>query len=178
MILTKGPEMATSRRIPTVSRRLFLSAAALQIICGTAFLFDALGEWRIDRTHSAIELTVVVALWAGAGGTLWGLRRLLDRNAAVEEQLEVTTGAFHAMLQRRFDDWNLTPSERDVALLAVKGLSVAGIAELRATRESTIRAQQAAIYRKAGVTGRSDLLAHLIEEIATGLPSPAPKTDP
>jgi len=41
------------------------------------------------------------------------------------------------------------------------------------TREGTIRAQQAAICRKAGVTGRSDLLARFIEKIAAGLRRPA-----
>lgn len=96
----------------------------------------------------------------------------MDRNATVEKQLEGTRGAFHTLLDRKFGDWGLTPSERDVALLAVKGLSEAGIAELRATREGTIRAQQAAIYRKAGVKGRFDILAHFIEDIAAGLPGP------
>ncbi len=165
--------MNSRRPIPASSRRLFLAAAALQIACGGAFLLDALSEFDGDNPwHISSELVSVAALWTGATITLWGLRRLIARNAAVEEQLHIATGAFHSLLEQKFETWGLTPSERDVALLAIKGLSASEIAEIRQTREGTIRAQHAAIYRKAGVSGRPDLLAHFIEEIAAGLPAP------
>ena len=57
-------------------------------------------------------------------------------------------------MAERFDDWALTPAERDVALFALKGLSLAEIARLRSTSQGTVKAQTNAIYRKAGVTGR------------------------
>ena len=44
-----------------------------------------------------------------------------------------------------------------MALLALKGLTIGEIAALRATREGTVKAQCAAIYRKAGVSGRPQL---------------------
>lgn len=158
--------------IPSSSRRLFMAAAAVQFACGGAFLIDALSELGGDPWHVTTELVAVAALWTGGVVTLWGLKRLMSRNAAVEEQLDIASGAFHAILEQKFDRWGLTPSERDVALLAIKGLSASEIAGIRQTREGTIRAQHAAIYRKAGVTSRSDLLAHFIEEIAAGLPGP------
>ena len=52
-----------------------------------------------------------------------------------------------------------------MATLAIKGLSIAEIAALRETKEGTIKAQSAAIYRKAGVTGRLQLLSLFIEEL-------------
>ncbi len=164
--------MSAKGPITTTSRRLFMAAAALQIACGMGFLIDALSEWGDERVHAISELLAVAALWTGAAVTLWGLYRLMDRNAAVEEQLEAASGAFHTILLQKFDAWGLTPSERDVALLAIKGLSITEIAAVRETREGTIRAQHAAIYRKAGVSGRADLLALFIEEIAAGLPDP------
>lgn len=170
--MTADLSMPATLPIPTLSRRLFVAAAAFQIICGAAFLADALSELDVSPFHAGTELLTVVVLWTGGGITLWGLRRLMDRNAAVEEQLDIATGAFHSIIEERFETWGLTPSERDVALLAIKGLSAGEIAQVRETREGTIRAQQAAIYKKAGVTGRSDLLAHFIEEIAAGLPDP------
>jgi len=43
--------------------------------------------------------------------------------------------------------------------LAIKGLSIAEIAAVRQTRDGTIKAQCTAIYRKAGVTGRPQLIS-------------------
>jgi DNA-binding NarL/FixJ family response regulator len=50
-----------------------------------------------------------------------------------------------------------------VALFAIKGLSIAEIARVRHTKEGTIKAQCNAIYVKAGVTGRQQLLSLFIE---------------
>ena len=69
------------------------------------------------------------------------------------------------MLEDHFEKWALTPSERDVALLAIKGLSNSEIADMRQTREGTIKAQCNAIYRKAGVSGRAQLLSLFVEEL-------------
>jgi DNA-binding NarL/FixJ family response regulator len=48
-------------------------------------------------------------------------------------------------------------------------LSIAEIAQIRATREGTIKAQCAAIYRKAGVSGRAQLLSLFIEDLMAGV---------
>jgi DNA-binding CsgD family transcriptional regulator len=69
------------------------------------------------------------------------------------------------LLEERFVEWGLTPSERDVALFAIKGLSTAEIATLRSTSEGTVKAQTNAIYRKAGVSGRSQLLSLFIDDL-------------
>ena len=69
------------------------------------------------------------------------------------------------MLNERFDEWGLTLAERDVALFAIKGLTVQDIARLRATSEGTVKAQTAAIYRKAEVSGRPQLLSLFIEDL-------------
>ena len=52
-----------------------------------------------------------------------------------------------------------------MALFAIKGLSLADIASLRKTSEGTVKAQTNAIYRKAGVTGRPQLLSLFIEDL-------------
>ena len=68
-------------------------------------------------------------------------------------------------MHERFNAWGLTPAERDVALFAIKGLSTAEIAGLRGTSEGTVKAQSNAIYRKAGVSSRSQLLSLFIEDL-------------
>jgi len=81
-----------------------------------------------------------------------------------------------AAIDRQFDRWGLTPAEREVALLQLKGLRHKEIAELRATSERTVRQQALTIYRKSGLNGRSDLAAFFLEDLllpsgSTGSPA-------
>jgi DNA-binding CsgD family transcriptional regulator len=68
-------------------------------------------------------------------------------------------------IDRQFDRWALTPAEREVALLQLKGLRHKAIAELRQTSERTVRQQALAIYRKSGLSGRPDLAAFVLEDL-------------
>jgi DNA-binding CsgD family transcriptional regulator len=68
-------------------------------------------------------------------------------------------------IDRQFDRWGLTPAEREVALLQLKGLRHKAIAELRHTSERTVRQQALAVYRKSGLAGRSDLAAFFLEDL-------------
>ena len=77
------------------------------------------------------------------------------------------------VMTQHFVDWRLTPAERDVAVFLVKGLSTCDIAELRGTSEGTIKAQTNAIYRKASVTGRTQLLSTFIEDLMDDALMPA-----
>lgn len=108
---------------------------------------------------SAVGLILGVIL-----GAVLLRQALVERNRA-EERLRRASGAFMDLLQERFEAWGLTPSERDVALFAIKGMSTAEIAGLRSTSEGTVKAQTNAIYRKAGVTGRPQLLSLFIDDL-------------
>jgi len=68
-------------------------------------------------------------------------------------------------IDRQFDRWGLTPAEREIALLQLKGLRHKAIAELRHTSERTVRQQALAVYRKSGLDGRSDLAAFFLEDL-------------
>ena len=83
--------------------------------------------------------------------------------------VSVVSGAFGEFLQHQFRDWDLSPSESDVALFAIKGSSIAEIARMRGTKDGTIKAQLNAIYRKAGVTGRPQLISFFIDEMVDGI---------
>ena len=83
----------------------------------------------------------------------------------METQLRQASGAFAELLEERFRTWGLTPSERDVAWFTIKGLSIADIARLRQTSDGTVKAQSNAIYRKAGVSGRAQLVSLCIEDL-------------
>ena len=78
--------------------------------------------------------------------------------------------AFDAELYRweldHFLEWGLeawkggrlSPAEREVGLLLLKGLSLKEVAETRQTSERTVRQQALAVYRKAGLAGRAELM--------------------
>ena len=73
-------------------------------------------------------------------------------------------GLSHA-IDRQFDRWELTRSEKDVALLLLKGLSVDEAATVREVKPRTIRNQSLSIYGKAGLRGRSDLAGFFLEDL-------------
>jgi DNA-binding CsgD family transcriptional regulator len=70
-----------------------------------------------------------------------------------------------AALDRQFERWALSPAEKEVALLLLKGLSHKEIAEVRTITEATARQQARAVYKKAGLTGRNDLSAFFLEDL-------------
>jgi DNA-binding NarL/FixJ family response regulator len=102
---------------------------------------------------------------------------VMARNRKVEKELSIASGAFQAVVDAQFDLWELSPSEREVALLSIKGISIADIAGMRATKAGTVKAQSAAIYRKAGVANRTELLSAMVEELIHGLEVDNKQTD-
>jgi len=152
---------------------------AVQIACAGVFLYDIavtlLGlraapiSWQF---YEMIEIGAALGLLLGVLATGVLLRQSIGRQQRAEEGLRLASGAFAQVLEERFDTWGLTPAERDVALFSVKGLSLSDIAGLRQTSEGTVKAQSNAIYRKAGVSGRAQLLSLFIDDLMedSGLP--------
>jgi len=120
------------------------------------------------QNRELLEIGAAVGLLLGLGLGALTLARSIRGRRLAEEKLRRASGAFMELLDERFTGWGLTPAERDVALFAVKGMSTAEIAALRQTSEGTVKAQTNAIYRKAGVTGRPQLLSLFIEDLIDG----------
>jgi DNA-binding CsgD family transcriptional regulator len=70
-----------------------------------------------------------------------------------------------AAIDQQLEYWSLSPAEKAVALLLLKGLSHKEIAVIREVNETTVRQQARAIYRKAGLSGRNDLAAFFLEDL-------------
>lgn len=85
--------------------------------------------------------------------------------AAVDATSGQLATQYREVMQKQFDVWKLTQSEQDVVLGLLKGLSFREIAELRDTREKTVRQQAASVYRKAGIAGRHELAAWFFEDM-------------
>ncbi len=69
----------------------------------------------------------------------------------------------------------MTLAEASVAELVIKGKSIADIAAARGSAEGTIKTQLNAVYRKAGVSGRSELVSILIGDLLDGPLSRRPR---
>jgi len=154
-----------------VRASLLISAIlVVQVLCAIFFVANILSSvlgfapinWQISEF---IELGAALGLLLGVVLGAVALRRSHARAARLEDRMRAASGAFMDLLEERFDEWRLTPAERDVALFAIKGMSTAEIAGLRQTSEGTAKAQTAAIYRKAGVTGRPQLMSLFIEDL-------------
>ncbi len=84
-------------------------------------------------------------------------------------------------MDQQFQAWGMTAAEREVGLLILKGLSHKEIAALRATSDATVRQQAQAIYRKAGLPGKTAFSAYFLEDLfvpaetANDLQAPSPQ---
>lgn len=151
-------------------RHLIVLALVFQVICAAFFLGDILSSvfgfrsepipWQL---REFIEIGAALGLLTGVFLGAVALRRGRKRHLAAEARLRLASTAFGELIDDYFTTWRLTPAERDVALYAIKGLSLSDIAGLRQTSEGTVKAQTGAIYRKAGVKGRAELLSLFVD---------------
>lgn len=91
-----------------------------------------------------------------------------NRDEATEWRNETKTllQGLGAAINKQFEVWHLTPSEKEIGLFLLKGLSHKEVAYLRGVSEATARQQARSIYKKAGLSGRHDLSAFFLEELA------------
>lgn len=161
-------------------RALWLPMALFTGIA-VALGIDLVEDYRSGSTSGHL---LVEALAAGAAlaGAVWLLRRYLalrgqtrrlmadlsrTRDEAVrwrEQSRELLAGLGRAV-DEQFVRWGLTPAEKEIALLLLKGLSHKEAAQVRKTSERTARQQALAVYRKAGIGGRAELSAFFFEDL-------------
>lgn len=136
---------------------------ALQGLAMAFFLFDAADELSHDPSglHPLTEGLTAVAL--GAGILLVGraLLRSLHHARQHKSALAIASGEFRRVIEAEFDLWHLTPAERAVALLSLRGSAL-----------GTVRAQLAKIYAKSGTANRAQLSAVFVERLMGGPPPP------
>jgi DNA-binding CsgD family transcriptional regulator len=149
---------------------LVVAQLAVSLLLVTEFLtyyfvgYDKV-TWSIVELFEIAEAAfVLISIAAG----LAMIAILTRRNAQVEAQLKAASGAMEELMEQRFREWQLSPSETEIARFTIKGLSITEIARLRGTSEGTIKAQNNAVYRKAGVNGRAQLLGLFVEELIGG----------
>lgn len=147
---------------------------AVQGFCAVFFTTDvardvlSIGPGAFRDMHLVLELLANLGLLAGIGFEAHYLMQLMRRQAHAERSLAAASGALHDLMETYFAEWGLTPAEAEVAAFTMKGFSIAEVAALRGSAEGTVKTHLNAIYRKAGVPGRAQLVNLLIEELMHG----------
>ena len=70
-----------------------------------------------------------------------------------------------AAIEDEFLNWGLTKTETEIAFLILKGLSTKEIAEIQGSQDKTVRHHCSAVYKKSGLSGRSELSAYFLEDL-------------
>lgn len=160
-------------------KELFIIVMLVIVVLGSGA--DLLHDWREGAAgaHLGIEMILVLAsflligvLVAGVWRQQRDIRRLKTELAERREdtahrpsvELREARHRLAELAERQFREWSLTDTEREVALLLLKGLSFKEIAAVRDTLEKTVRQQASSVYRKSGLGGRHELAAWFIED--------------
>ena len=170
--------MMTESNLSHTERR-FLTAilALIVVLVGFDLLTDS--NEGVRWPHLAVELSVAV----GAAVGIFLLMRdsfrkthelVQSREIIIAKEKETERWQLESQkyiqglgiaIDAQLARWSLSPSEKEVALLLLKGLSLKEIAEIRKTAEKTVRAQSVSIYSKSGLAGRSELSAFFLEDL-------------
>jgi DNA-binding CsgD family transcriptional regulator len=156
-----------------------LTVALLSIIVGgTADLvMDHPATWLsfhvvFETLMIAGALVMATTLWLGwwrAAHAAAALRESLESESAERERWRAN--AQHALaglgraIDAQFTEWRLTPTEREVALLVLKGYGHKQIAAFTDRSERTVRQHAGVVYDKSGLGGRAELSAFFLRDL-------------
>lgn len=168
--------------------RLILALVVFGIAAATGFdlFLDQPESWLSFHTVyelfiAAGGLVVSTALWLGwvrAVRTAATLRQsLAERSAERDHWRASAQKALDGMgraIDEQFREWQLTPTEREVALALLKGRSHKEIAADTGRSERTVRQHAVTVYQKAGLSGRAELGAFFLEDLM--LPKEQPES--
>jgi len=158
--------------------RGLLAVAVLSIIVGgTADLvMDKPETWLsfhvvFEVTMLAGALLMATTLWLGwwrSERAAAALRSRLEEHEEERDRWRATSREALEGLGRaidaQFGRWGLTPAEREVALL-LKGYGHKQIAARTGRSERTARQHAGVVYEKAGLGGRAELAAFLLQDL-------------
>ncbi len=153
------PEQSSNRTF----RVAILFPAALFLIYD--LIADASLEGEFASTHFIVEAFVFLSVLVVLILSLKDIADLRTRLQREETRNKALAGELAAGIEEQMDEWKLTPSEREIAWMIIKGYRFAEIAELRQVKENTTRLQASTLYTKAGVRGRGEFVAEIIHHL-------------
>lgn len=159
-------------------RVFIISILFIVIAMVTADLITDAGEgvhWSHLTLEGLMAFAAMVGVFVLMRGSFALKRSLVDERknlALVQSEADKWRNQYKKYLDglskaidEQLTGWNLTGSEKEIALLLLKGISLKEIADIRKTTEKTTRTQATTIYSKAGLAGRSELAAFFLEDL-------------
>lgn len=164
---------SSSSGFQEVNLKLPIIGVLVYCVSLIAFTIDFLSQvtgWKLLAAlpwvmHEIFTLMTLVGLCVGMYFIIRSYRLAENNTRYLAKQLDAAKGAFQSGIDGYFEQWELSEAEKDIALFTIKGMTISEIAEIRQTKQSTIKTQSSAIYKKAGVSSRSQLVSLLIEEL-------------
>ncbi len=155
-----GPRRQQSERQTLLGGHVIFELVMIGVSLGAAVYLGR--QWYQANTF-ARQLTLTVAA-SRAERDAWRQRaqRVLDGLGKV--------------MSAQFESWALTPTERETALMLLKGHSHKRIGKLTGPSERTIRQHAVSVYRKSGLAGRAELAGFFLGDLV--LPESHPLPDP
>ena len=159
--------------------RLALSALLISIATWGVvdLVLDAPQEWLsihvvVEVSFVLLSLSSVLYLWSQWAQARRSLGRAEGRLAENETERDRWKAratrllrGLGAEIDAQFDRWSLTPAERQVAMLLLKGLGHKEAATVLDRSERTVRQHAVSVYRKSGLSGRAELAAFFLEDL-------------
>ena len=112
--------------------------------------------------------TLWLGWWRSAHSTM-SLRESLEAQRVERDKWKASAEAALDGLARAIDSqfrsWRLTATEREVALMLLKGYGHKEIAALTGRSERTVRQHAGVVYAKAGIAGRAELAAYFLNDL-------------
>lgn len=154
---------------------------ALFITIALLVATDLVSDYQDGGSSLHMSIELLIAFFSGLGAVILlgshfrSKKELLEARsdyARLKEQAEIWRkeseshmAGLSQAIDAQFVRWGLSESEKEVALLLLKGLSLKEIATVRKTAEKTARAQSVAVYEKSNLAGRSELSAFFLEDL-------------
>ena len=170
-------------KISSIKKNIFIivSLALLQFMVVTDILEDI--EDKKSLFHMLFESITLVMGFISVFSLILSLRKKLGLAEAnfmnAKNEVEVLQKekdewetknlkyieGLSQSIKEKLDSWKLTPSEKEIALFSLKGLSTKEISDIRSTSEITIRQQLSSIYSKSGLRGKNELISFFLEDL-------------
>lgn len=166
-------------------RRFLALIVGLVVVGGTIDLI--LDRPTSVTPHVLFELAIIlfgllssaylVRGWRTARASLTEARRTASERQVERDawraRAEQSLQGLGQDVAKQFDDWGLSPAERETALMLLKGFSHKRIAALSGRSERTVRQHAVAVYDKSGLAGRAELAGFFLGDLL--LPDPPPR---
>ncbi|MGH1428930.1 MAG: helix-turn-helix transcriptional regulator [Arenicella sp.] len=160
--------------------RTLTSIALVLIIIST--LFDIIEDYQegatsfevfMDLCVSGFIVFTLIYIWkfrprakAQENKNLRHLMHATDNDLALwKSKASRLLEGLGTQISEQFDLWGLTTTEKEVAILLIKGISLKEIAGIRGRSEKTVRQQASNIYAKANIENRASLSAFFLEDL-------------